>query len=855
VEVGETWLGKVLSGDQRYLVPLYQRPYSWTEKQLARLWADLLSLTEQLTRNEKTKHFTGSLVLDLGRAGPGTHEYLVVDGQQRLTTLSILLCALRDHVHETEPDRPEKRELIHERYLVDKYRHGDDRLKLLPTQADRDDYRALVDGSGVGNPLSRVTTAYRFFRHQLRVVDDPEDPNDVERIQDAALGALAFVSITSRGEDNVYRIFESLNNTGMKLTQGDLLRNYIFMRLGSRSEEAYSTWWLPMQDRLTSSDLEALFWMDLVASDSEVKQGDIYSALQDRMEDYSDDEVFAEVKRYAELARLLEGMRNPEQLDRFGQAVQDRLTRLKAWGGGAADPLILFLLSRANSSVITAVELETSLGILESFFIRRLVVGASPNALSRILLRAPSDMRKDMPMAEALSHYFSTGRKFFASDDQVREAVLTKPMYYMGKPHQKKLLLQWLEATYASKEPIDLGRATIEHVLPQTLTPFWRDALTRDAESDESAESIHESIVHTLGNLTLTAYNSELSNRDFDEKRILLNESGIRLNAAIAAKGRWGRAEIEERGRALADRIVATWVAPSLVSDIVETGATWATVRDAVEAVPPGRWTTYGDLAVLASTYAQPVAAFVARENMTGAWRVLKVDGTIAPGFHWSPNSEHVNQTPREVLEAEGLTFDSSGRANPERRVTAIELAELIGIEFDLDDVTELDEDTDDRQEYNRFVTQLAEAQTASAVHGVLELIRFWRSIGGELGFGNQAETSCFFMARRGQRHRGGNGIWPFTLYPKAGTIEVVFQYLKDRPPFDRLDLRQELRSRLNRIDGIEIAEDRIGLRPSFRATVLESEPNREALADVLRFFMDQVVAADQEFADMIRKG
>jgi len=844
MDVAELRLRAVLGGDHRYRVPLYQRPYSWTEKQLSRLWLDLTSVTEQLARNQKATHFTGSLVLDLGRAGPGLNEYLVVDGQQRLTTLSILLCAIRDHFAEHEPDQPGKRELIHEKYLVDKFQQGDDRLKLLPTQADRSDYRALIDGTGDGDPLSRVTTAYRYFRLQLDLADEPEDPHDIDRILEAVLGALAFVSITARGDDNVYRIFESLNNTGMKLTQGDLLRNYIFMRLSARGEEAYSTWWLPMQDRLSQSDLETLFWMDLVATDSEVKQGDIYSAQQDRMHEMSSDQVFEEVKRFAGLSRLLEGMRHPERLSQFGSLVPRRLAHLNAWGAGAADSLVLNLLARTESRAISVTELEACLAILESFLVRRLVIGASSTALSRILLRASSDMRPELPVAEALSLYLSTGRKFFASDDQIREAAITRPLYYVGKPHQKKLLLQWLEDTYESKEPIDLTKATIEHVLPQTLTDDWRDALAQDANSDQSAESIHEEIVHTLGNLTLSAYNSELSNRDFSEKRARLQESGIRMNGAIAAKERWGRPEIEERGRELAERIISTWVAPSQTTDVVETGATWALVREAVEAVPAGRWTTYGDLAALASTYPQPVAAFVSRAPIVGAWRVMRAGGMIAEGFRWGPGSEHASLTPREVLETEGLAFDSDGHADPDRRVSSLELAEMLGIELEMGD--DFDPSSDDNSDdYNRFVAQLAEAQSASAVHGMLGLIRFWKSIGGELGFGEQAETSCFFMARRGKRHLGGNGIWPFTVYPKAGTIEVVFQYLKDRPPFDRLDLRQELRTRLNRIDGIEIAEDRLHLRPSFRVSVLESDAGQDAVADVLRFFMDEVQAED----------
>lgn len=840
MDVTETRLRVVLGGDQRYRVPLYQRPYSWSEKQLARLWSDLMELADELKKDERASHFTGSLVLDLGHAGPGVNEYLVVDGQQRLTSLSILLCALRDHYAEHMPDRPEMRESIHERYLVDKYASGDGRLKLLPTQADRDDYRALVDGAGDAHGSSRITTAYRYFRLQLQINDDPDDDLDIDRILDATLGGLAFVSITARGGDNVYRIFESLNNTGMKLTQGDLLRNYVFMRLGTRGEEAYSTWWLPMQDRLSTSDLEALFWMVQIVDDSEVKQGDIYSAQRDRMDKLSAEEVFAEVRRFSGLSKTLEVMRDPSRDTLFGPEITRRLKRLRAWGTGTADPLILWLLSRAASNEISLDEVERCLSILESFFVRRLLIGATSSGLSRIMLRAPSDMRSDLPVAEALALYLSTGRKFYASDEQIRDAVLTKPLYFMGGPNQKKLLLQWLEEMHGSKEPIDLARATIEHVMPQTLTPYWRDAIAADALDDESAESIHEAIHHTLGNLTLSAYNSELSNRDFEEKRRLLSESGIRLNAEIAKHEKWGRAEILERGRQLGEQIIKEWIAPVQVTDVVDTGVTWSLVREAVEAIPAGMWTTYGDLAGLASTYPQPVAGFITRTPMTGAWRVMQAGGTVAPGFKWSPGSEHAGKSPRNILESEGVVFDDNDHADPAQRLTSLQLAQMLGLHLDPEG-EETGSTDDDSPDYEEFIRQLAETQPAAAVHGVIELLSFWRSIGGSLGFGAQTEKSCFLMARRGQRHQGGAGIWPFTMYPKAGTIEVVFQYLKDRPPFDDLELRRELRVRLNKINGIEIGEDRLATRPSFKVSVLESAADREAVCELLKFFMDEV--------------
>jgi len=846
--VKENRLRDVLGGEQSYRVPLYQRPYSWGDRQLARLWSDLTDVAEEWAKGRTGSHFTGSLVLNAGVNGPGAHEFLVVDGQQRLTTLSILLCAIRDHFREHNADQPQKSEQIHEKFLVDKYQTGDARLKLLPTQADRDSYRSIVDGSINDDPGSGVNRAYRYFRLQLELADDPDDPHDIDWILEAALGGLAFVSITAAGEDNVYRIFESLNNTGMKLTQGDLLRNYLFMRLGQRGDEVYTSWWLPMQQRLSQWDLEALFWLDIVVAEPEVKQGDIYDAQRRRLDLLSADEVFKEVKRFSALSALLATIRSPALEE--DPAVRRQLLRLNEWGVSAADSLVLYLFALRGEAQLTSEQLAEALAVLESFLVRRLLVGANTGGLSRILLRAPSDMRADEATPQALLLYLSTGRKFFATDDQVREAVRTKPLYFMGKPGQRKLLLTWLEQSFGTKEPVDLTTATIEHVLPQSLTAPWREALTQDAAPDESAESIHEQLVHTLGNLTLTGYNSELSNRPFAEKREELAKSGIRMNAEIAEASRWGRPEIVTRAEALAARIAELWIAPVQVSDVVESGVTWKLVAEAVQAIPAGRWTTYGELATLASTYPQPVAAFVSREPIEGAWRVMQAAGTIAGGFRWTPGSVNDGKDPRTVLETEGVLFDGDGRADPAQRIRAGEIAEMLGLELSL---RASDEETDQvaSERTRDFLAQIGDTMEPSQIHGVQELMAGWIALGGSLDFGRSDEISCFFVARGEDRSLGLQGIWPVTIYPKARTVEVVFQYLKDRPPFDSLLLREQLMSRLNEVPGIDLDSSRIEQRPSFSASVIANLVDRERVLEVLAWFLDQVRAHDAELRDV----
>jgi uncharacterized protein with ParB-like and HNH nuclease domain len=226
----------LVQGEKQFQVPLYQRTYSWSDIQLAQLWRDLLAQCEALAAGTtRSGHFLGSVVIAPSPTlqAAGVQRWLVVDGQQRLTTLMLALTAIRDHTHavglEADADR------IHRQYLVNEFRGGDDHLRLLPTQADRDGYRALVLRTmGGAQPSGNIADAYRFFCTALVAADDPEDPEDVARIEQAIRAGLSIVEITSERGDNVYRIFESLNNTGLQLSQADLLRNYVFMRLPKR---------------------------------------------------------------------------------------------------------------------------------------------------------------------------------------------------------------------------------------------------------------------------------------------------------------------------------------------------------------------------------------------------------------------------------------------------------------------------------------------------------------------------------------------------------------------------------------------------------------------------------------------
>lgn len=292
VAAQETTLQSLLEGAKQYHVPLYQRTYSWTEIQLKRIWDDVCQLARDRADHPAATHFIGSLVLAPSPSmGPvGVAEYLVVDGQQRLTTLTILLCAIRDH--RAEHESPKHRLRLDQQYLTNPFEEQR-WLKLVPTQADRDAYVACVKSTpqaGGENPVGR---AYRFFAKALTAIGDAkaiaalgdgEGPVGIEQIESAVITGLALVAITAKAGDNVYRIFESLNNTGLTLTQADLLRNYIFMRLPTRGQTVYESLWLPLQQRFTPTELVLLFWLDLVHRDPKVKQTDTYVEQQKRLE-------------------------------------------------------------------------------------------------------------------------------------------------------------------------------------------------------------------------------------------------------------------------------------------------------------------------------------------------------------------------------------------------------------------------------------------------------------------------------------------------------------------------------------------------------------------------------------------
>ncbi|WP_240916077.1 DUF262 domain-containing protein [Sanguibacter sp. HDW7] len=328
VKAAETDLSGVLEGRKQYQVPLYQRPYSWGHSQCAQLWNDIIDLTAARRTDPALTHFIGSLVLAQSPDFElvGVARLLVVDGQQRLTTLSLLLAALRDHLRGTGDDA--RADGIQAQYLANVYDRGTP-PKLLPTLKDRDAHLAVVRAAADAGGSDKVGSAYNHFRAWIAAADDPDDPHDLEEIETAVVRGLSLVVVTAEKDDNAHRIFESLNNTGLRLAQSDLLKNYLFMRLGERSEAVYADVWLPLEKKLGPDNLELLFWLDLVQTDERAAQSDTYVGQQRRLERFTGpDDIEAEVQRIAQLGDLLATILDPSREP--DAEVRGRLERIKA---------------------------------------------------------------------------------------------------------------------------------------------------------------------------------------------------------------------------------------------------------------------------------------------------------------------------------------------------------------------------------------------------------------------------------------------------------------------------------------------------------------------------------------------
>lgn len=850
MKAAETTIVQLMEGrKQQFQVPLYQRTYSWTEAQLEQLWQDVLEQARLVEEERPTTHFLGSLVLAPSPQPDATFpRHLIVDGQQRLTTISLALTALRDHLADTDPDAIER---LNEEYLLNKRMRGEDRLRLLPTQADRSVYADHIHGTHKGGPGGgRIGDAYRFFRRKLIAAQDPAELYKPAAIEQAITTRLTLICVTAERDDNVHRIFDSLNNTGKKLSQADLLRNYLFMRLRTQGDAVYEKRWLPVQQSLTNEELEHLMWLQLVlGGDERVRRQDLYGAQQARFEKQgtTEDDIAAYVDELHRSSHHLRRILRPETEEHAG--VREGLRLLKDWQATATHPAVMLLLDLRERGRADNDEVVRALSFIESYLVRRMICWIHTNNLNRVFQAVPAQLPLDLAPSEGIRRLLSSARRFWPSDADLVQEIRSAPFYDRGRPHQRAFVLRRLEESYEHPEPVDFSRAelTIEHVMPQSPTEEWLKHLAADGEPDEPSEQRHARLVHTLGNLTLTAVNSQLSNHLFDRKRDLYSNSHLELNRGIAEAGGWGEREITRRAEELAARAIRIWPGPLDGVGQVERGRDWGLLHQALAAMPAGTWTTYGDLAALIGSAAQPVGSHLMNTpGVLNAHRVLTHKGKPAEGFRWSSGEDRGD--PRELLSAEGVEFTAGGAARPEQRLTSGDLSMLLSDGTEEESTRTEATPRSIEEQWARFYAQLATDDREPVVAAVRDLFDFW-----------EQEAGGGFSIGRGRKYAGASpilsssdptGIWPLTIYPgtgRGGVVEVPFQHLANRVSFTDYALRNELRERLNQMEEVDIAQGKLALRPSFRLTTLVVPGSGRLLQETLLWFRDRVREAERE--------
>ncbi len=510
MQAKETKLQDIIEGTKQYVIPLFQRTYSWGKKEWEDLWNDLIEISEM---KKPRSHFIGSIVNIPTKSIPeGVSKYMLIDGQQRLTTIFLILILLRNKAQ--EKGQNEFADEINNTLLVNPYKKGPDYFKLMPTQVDRKIYQDFIkkNHNESENPLAK---AYNFFERRLRQVKI-----DHEILKKIITNFFSVVSIVLDSEDNPYLVFESLNAKGRALTQGDLIRNYFFMRIHVDEQDGvYNDFWRPMEDRLKDNLTEYIRHY-LMKEGTVIRQSDVYYSLKDKVNYENAIEFLHDLSKFSSFYQKL---LNPEY--EKNKKIQKYLYRLNRIEVTTAYPLLLNLYQKYNDVEISENDFIDILKTIENYLIRRFVCTIPTNQLNKIfpsvipILEAKYSENYRLGVKEILQS------KGYPKNLEFKQRLIDGKMYGAGdRTIKTKLILETIEESFGHKENVPFENLTIEHIMPQTLSEWWQDYL------GEKWEITYELYLHNIGNLTLSAYNTELSNDDFFSKKKLYRDSHLELN-------------------------------------------------------------------------------------------------------------------------------------------------------------------------------------------------------------------------------------------------------------------------------------------------------------------------------------
>lgn len=430
MQAKETRLKFLLEGKRQYAVPLYQRRYAWKQKEWQTLWLAIkrqYDIVEQGgSQIERPTHFFGSLVVHpTSEQASGLATYNIIDGQQRLTTVIAVLTALRDLW-----DDDEAKERLHETYLVNKWEKGDGNLKLLPGKHDRADIKALASGDP-DKAVGSIGSAYRWFRNQIELLANDARGVDYDALERTIITRLEVVDVTTDAKDNAHRIFQTLNSTGLGLSQVDLLRNHFFMLLPTLADDAYEEHWNPMESSL-GSWVDLFLWVETVSRGEgrEVTPRDqVYTQWQNDLADieYDESAVFEQMTSLARKTEAYVQMIAPDQVT--DAKLQLRLSRLKEWGATVYHPVALQAMTLRQDGVIGDAEAAQALLYIESFLVRRMLAGIPTNNLNRIFTTVAGQVKGKVAFADSVRAALSTAGKYWPTDLELSTGISTEHFY------------------------------------------------------------------------------------------------------------------------------------------------------------------------------------------------------------------------------------------------------------------------------------------------------------------------------------------------------------------------------------------------------------------------------------------
>ncbi len=559
-QMSKVFLG---GGDVQYVLPIFQREYAWEEEEWGTLLDDVIE-TYHESQKAQHEHFLGSLVV-IEEDGKKTlfQSYTLVDGQQRLTSVSILLCALRDL-----PGAEDSLNRKVNRYLYNLDVDGDLRYKILPTTKydDRESYIAILDGKSTDGLESRIVDAYAFYKEQLGALIESTGllPQD---LFDCVLSSLYIVFIELDRTDKPYKIFESLNHRGKALTQADLVRNYIAMTLPqSRQQKIFDSDWSQIERKLSDRretaripELTAFLRHYLAMQLGDLPRVDqVYNRFRDRIEKRmkpSDNEFELEIQKLHRFASHYEKLLRPE--NESSSLVKSRLERLNILEPTTAFPLLMFYYDSYESRAIDVNEFLKILKVVENYLVRRFLAGEPTNYHNSMFTSLAHELMSQNEHG-ASSLESALGERNYPSDNRLKQQLIWNRLYSTNKSRRIVFVLE--ELSQHINAEVKLAKAgTVEHIMPQRPNTAWQSDLGADWQD------VYREQLHTIGNLTVVSqpWNSKLSNLTFLKKREQLMQQGLPINTEYFGDEnmKWNGKAIKKRALFLIEKALEAWPA------------------------------------------------------------------------------------------------------------------------------------------------------------------------------------------------------------------------------------------------------------------------------------------------------